>query len=118
MHRGIGFYTKIGLSVFIFLALTSYVLYQSRKVIGGPIITLSSPIDGITTSSSTVSVAGTTSDSSNVTIDGNAIVIDESGNFKEDHALLPGLNIITVRAENQFKRNSEKTLRVVYKPSV
>ncbi len=116
MQRGIGFYTKVTLCIVLVLTILLYTLYQSRKVIEGPAITISSPADGATIATSTISIVGQVFNSSDISINGDPIVIDESGNFKEERILLPGLNIITIQAKNQFKRSTEKILQIVYKP--
>ncbi|MDD5050900.1 MAG: hypothetical protein PHV93_04180 [Candidatus Pacebacteria bacterium] len=118
MKRGIGFYGKLLLAILILAGLTGYVIYQSRKLLTGPEIFISSPADGETVASSTITISGQVSNATNISLNDNPIVIDESGNFKEERVLLPGLNIIKIHVENQFKKTAGKILQIVYKPEV
>ncbi|MDD4989170.1 MAG: hypothetical protein PHV42_01965 [Candidatus Pacebacteria bacterium] len=118
MQRGIGFYTKLLLTILLFAGILGYAAYQSRKLVSGPIITISSPQDGETVGTQAITISGTVSNASSISLDDNPIVTDEAGNFKETHVLLPGINIIKIQAEDQFKKTTEKILQIVYKPQV
>ncbi|MDD5068510.1 MAG: hypothetical protein PHS53_02295 [Candidatus Pacebacteria bacterium] len=118
MKRGIEFYVKLILVILFLAGFLGYAGYQSRKLLSGPEIRISSPIDGETVASSTITISGQVSDATNISLDDNPIVMDEAGNFKEERVLMPGLNIIKIRVENQFKKTAEKILQIVYKPAV
>lgn len=116
--KGIEFYIKLSLIITLFATIAVYGAYQSRRILSSPSIAVSSPSDGATVSDSVIIITGTVLNASNISLDDNPIIVDESGNFKEKRALLPGFNAIKIRAVDQFNKSAEKILQVVYKPAL
>ena len=52
-----------------------------------------------------------------ISLNGREIFIDKDGNFTENIALLPGLSVITLSAEDKFGHVDEKKLEVMYQES-
>lgn len=91
-----------------------YAYYQSRDIREGPMITLHSPTEGMTSTSSLISVIGIAHNAKMLTLDGRAIFIDLEGNFHEQLLLMDGYNIIELTAKDGEGRLRRKTVEVVY----
>jgi len=86
-----------------------------KDFIIGPTITISSPTNGESVGNSLIELKGTAKNISYISVNDRRIFTDEEGVFKEKLLLYPGYNIISVKAEDRFDRNIEKTLELVYK---
>lgn len=64
-----------------------------------------------------VKVLGTAKHATYLTLNGREIFIDKDGTFSEQVALLPGLSVITLNAEDKFGNVKEKKLEVMYQES-
>lgn len=91
-----------------------YAYYQSRGILEGPQITLSTPEDGITVTEPLLKVFGTARHAKALTLDGRPIFIDLTGNFYQELLLLDGYNIIELTAKDAEGRERKKTLSVYY----
>jgi len=100
----------------LFVALiASYALFQSWKLIVGPVIDVYTPQNGATYSQTLIEIDGRAQNISFLTLDGRQIFTDENGYFKEKLLLSPGYNIITIAGTDKFKHTKTKTLEVVLK---
>ena len=104
---------RSAISVSIFLLIVAYAIWRSVAYRQGPSIVISSPTDGATISSSSVQVIGQALRINSLTIDGNPLSVDESGNFKDTRAVFPGINVVTMTATDQFGRSTETQIRFV-----
>jgi hypothetical protein len=95
-----------------------YAYYQSRGILEGPKISLVSPTDGITATSSLIRVYGVAKHAKELTLDGRPIFLDLDGNFFEQLLLMDGYNIIELTAKDAGGREVRKTVRVMYQPVV
>ncbi len=91
-----------------------YAYYQSRDIRVGPMITLFAPMDGLTSTSSLISVVGVAHNAKILTLDGRAIFVDLEGNFHEQLLLMDGYNIIELTAKDGEGRERRKIIEVVY----
>lgn len=64
-----------------------------------------------------VKVLGKAKNATYISLNGREIFIDKDGNFTENIALLPGLSVITLSAEDKFGHVDEKKLEVKYQES-
>ncbi len=103
-------YTAISLVAIIIIA---YAIARSLAYARGPKIDLNSPTDGAVISSPTVDLIGMIERAHNLTINGGAVSIDEQGHFKQTIVVFPGLNKLTLRATDQFDRNTETDIVIV-----
>jgi len=101
------------ITVFLFV-LTSYVYFQAHDFILGPVLTISSPINGSSTTEELVVVEGTALNISNITLNDRSIVTNESGQFREQLLLAYGYNIITIEARDRFNRVVKETIELVH----
>jgi RHS repeat-associated protein len=79
-----------------------------------PAMSITSPVDGMITSASSVQVSGTASDASpvTVTINGSAVTVDASGSFTGTVTLTEGLNTITIIARDAAGNQTTVTRKV------
>jgi hypothetical protein len=64
-----------------------------------------------------VEVKGNAKNAVYLSLNGREIFIDKDGSFTEPVALLPGLSVVTLNAEDKFGKTSEKKFEVIYKES-
>ena len=83
-------------------------------VAAGNVVTISNPPDGMTTTSSTVTVTGMATPGSTVTVNGIPVDVDSSGNFSVEIALESGSNIITIIATDPNGASETVTRTVTY----
>ena len=90
-------------AVIIFL---SYLFIHYTSILSAPKVTINSPADDITTTASVIEVSGKTEKDTTISIDGELVPLDPSGNFNYQIKLQDGKNIIEIVAS---KRLSPKT---------
>jgi len=100
--------------ILLIVGILGYTYFQMQNIIIGPVITVSDPTNGASLASSRVEVIGTTRNISSINLNDRQIFIDEKGDFKEKLLLSPGYNIITLRAEDKFGRETKNVLELVY----
>ncbi len=93
---------RIGMIVLLFLLITGYAFFQSRKILEGPEITISEPKNGATLLDPLVAIKGQARNINSISLDDRPIFIDEQGNFEEKLLLYPGYNIIKFEAKDKF----------------
>jgi len=59
-------------------------------------------------------ITGNAKNAISLTLDGREISIDGNGNFDETIALLPGYNIINIKAQDKFGYTDEKNYKLMY----
>jgi len=109
---------RIAMIVLLLLLVVGYTSYETERLITGPSIAVSSPANGETVSTSTIEVTGVAKNINAISLDDRNIFIDEKGNFKEELLLSEGYNVITLKANDKFGSETEKTLEVIYKPAM
>lgn len=93
-------------------AILGYVGFQARFLIAGPQITMLD-IPPLTTASSTVHFSGKTANITHLRLSGRQIFTDENGVFNETAALTPGINVITIEAQDRYGRITQAVHTVV-----
>jgi hypothetical protein len=101
---------------FVVLVVTGYSLSKAKNLISGPIVSITSPLQGDTLSSSTVVITGTTQNVSAIYLNDSPIFIDELGVFKEKLILPTGYTIIKLSAKDKFGRETQEFLDLIYRP--
>ena len=104
---------KIIIVFVFFILIIIYALFVSRDLIFGVKIRNTSIIDGITVTDSVMKVTGTAKNAIKLVLDGREISVDQAGNFNETIALLPGYNIINIRAQDKFGYVDEKNYQII-----
>ncbi len=95
--------------------IVSYSIFQSWKLIEGPVITIYSPEDGKTFNQSLIEIEGNAKNASHLRLDDRSIYTDKHGYFKEKFLLSPGYNVIKIDATDKFNKYTEKKLYLVLK---
>ena len=90
-------------------------LFKAWDYLAGPKISIESPKDGETFSSSYIEVKGTAENVSLLSLDGRQIYAGQDGVFKENLLLAKGYNIIELSAKDKFNREIKLKREVVLK---
>lgn len=106
------------LSIF-FLLIIIYAVFRSKDIIFGikirDVEINGAPIqDGATITANTIEITGVARNAIDLTLDGREISIDQLGVFDETIALLPGYNIINLRAQDKFGNVDEKNYQLMH----
>jgi len=106
---------KIWIVIVIAAGFLGYAAFQAEALYLGPRLIIDSPISGLSTSTSLVTIEGSASNISYLSLNGEKIFTDEQGNFKERILLSYGYNIVTLSATDRFGRTVTKSLQLIYK---
>ncbi len=99
------------------LFLVFYGLFNARKLIIGPRIEILEPkTSEVETDSSTITIRGRAENAAFLNLNERPIFTDTNGLFEEKLLLSEGFNTIEIRARDRFKKETEKTVMVYYKP--
>lgn len=100
----------------IILVILGYALFQARNLIQGPVVTITSPLNGAVVTMPLIEVSGIAQNISRIELNNRDIVIDENGHFAEQLLLAPGYTIMSVLARDRFGRTTSRTLELFYTP--
>lgn len=98
------------LLVIAVLLLLGYGIFEARRIIEGPEITILSPTNGSATSSDIVTISGTAQNISFLTINDAPAYTDSEGHFEETLSPPVGYTVITVAAVDRFGRRATQTV--------
>ena len=82
----------------VFIVLFFYIGIEIRNRYSKPDLFISSPLDNYNTGNREVVIKGRTIKNANVKINGDFVLVDQSGNFSKDILLNDGLNVIRISA--------------------
>jgi hypothetical protein len=108
-------YLRIFFGSIVVGGILGYTYFQSIAFLRGPILSVEFPQNGATLEESLVTVVGSASYITKLSLNGRPIFIDEDGRFSEKLLLMYGYNIITLEANDRFDRTTRETLELVYK---
>lgn len=103
---------KRGLFVFVIIALVAYGLFQSKKLIEGPQITIFEPQNGATLTGDLVTIRGVAKNIAYIWLDDTPIFVDNNGQFDEQLVVPVGYSTIKVSAQDKFGKKTEQLIRV------
>ena len=102
-------------SLFVFFILIiAFAFFRSKDLIFGVKIKNVNLTDGATVSENIMKVTGNARNAIKLTLGGREISINQQGNFNEMIALLPGYNIINIKAQDKFGYVDEKNYKLMY----
>ena len=103
----------VSLSVFLIFIVT-YTFFRSKDLIFGVRITGLNVTDGMKVADKIMKITGNARNAVSLTFDDRIISIDQKGNFNETIALLPGYNIISIKAKDEFGNSDQKDYKLMY----
>ena len=96
----------------VLLALLLYGLFEARRLIEGPRISVEAPHDGSAVAGPAIEISGTAQNVSFLSINGAQTYADQSGHFAETLAPPPGYTTVTVTGTDRFGRSATKNIRI------
>jgi hypothetical protein len=115
IERGGKSIIRVVIIALIVTAIIGYSLFQSRNLIRGPQISLTSPETGSTLDTPLVAIKGMAHNISFITLNDRQIFVDNEGNFHEELLLSPGYNVWKIEAKDKFGRIVSKKIQLVLK---
>lgn len=115
MRRNGIYYLKFYSLLALGLVVVLYSGFQAQKIIRGPVITLTSPLNGATYTTPLVEIKGVAKNISELSLNNRPLYTDKSGNFSDTLLLIPGYNIIKLDASDKFGSQTEKKIEIIYK---
>ena len=101
-----------GLSIF-FILIVGYAFFVSKDLLFGVKIRSVNIEDGTIFAEKVHTVTGNAKNAIHLTMNGREIPINQAGDFAETIALLPGYNIMNIRAEDKFGYVDEENFRLI-----
>lgn len=112
-----GRYIRIILGLLLVLVVLVYAATKSINLLSGPELTLEKPINGETVSSDLLTIEGTARNIAFLTLNDRRIFVNDTGVIFDQLLLYEGYNIITLKAEDKFGRETSLIREVIYKPN-
>lgn len=107
---------RIAVMAVLVLGLAAYFWWAVRNIVSPPVITLTSPHDGLVTNERTVIVEGRTENETTLRINGKYVAPDGLGNFKDMLELQEGLNTVKVVGMKKHSKETVVTRRIIVQP--
>ena len=105
---------KIASVSVLFLFIVIYAFFRSKDLIFGVKIKNVNIVDGAKVSNNIMNITGVAKNATNLTLDGREISVDQKGNFNETISLLPGYNVVDIKAQDKFGHVDEKNYKIIY----
>jgi hypothetical protein len=109
---------KIFLLIFGLLSISTFTIFELRKVISGPKLTLDcidkDECSNIKSDKNIYTLSGKTKNVSVIFVGDRKIYMDIDGNFKEDLLLYPGNNLISIKSLDRFGKEVKKDISIYY----
>lgn len=106
---------RIVIAVAVVLVVFGGFFYLYREIgrfAAEPRLVITNPTGDETIPGSTISISGFTDEDAKLAINGQPVMVNDRGEFKEDVVLQKGVNAITISAENRFDKKASKTLNI------
>ncbi|MFA6397925.1 MAG: hypothetical protein WDK96_03745 [Candidatus Paceibacterota bacterium] len=115
MRKNVKNLLKIILITILFLVIIIYAFLKTKDMVYGVKISVDSIKDGQTIQESLVTIHGKARNAMDLMLNDRKIFIDKNGIFNEQIVLLPGYNIINLKADDKFGKKDEKNIRIFYR---
>lgn len=89
-----------------------YIYRQIGRFAAVPRLVVTEPSDGENVEGNSIEIAGFTDKDAKLTINEQPIVVNDSGEFKENVLLQKGINAITISSMNRFEKSTAKTFNI------
>ena len=93
---------RVVILIAVCVLIASYALFQARKVIEGPMITIDSPADGILVTQAHIEITGRAKNIAFLYLNGKKIYTNDQGIFREITLVATGTNVLELRAADKF----------------
>ncbi len=103
-------------SILVLIGFIGYVIYQVRQFAAAPVLQITQPVGDSVSTQDTFTIEGKTDPGVTVTVDSLQSTVQSDGTFKYPLTLRPGLNQVTIRAENRIKKQATKVVSILYQP--
>jgi cytoskeletal protein RodZ len=103
----------LAISILVVLSVVIYLGYQVHAVNVPPKINIVQPKNGEVVSTASVLLSGTVDPGSKLTVNGQSIFVDGSGNFKQLVSVGAGQRILTFVADSTFGKESQKQITII-----
>lgn len=113
-HNGI-YYLKFYSLILLGVLIIGYSIFQAQKILGGPKITILSPINGATYTTTLIEIKGVTKNVSVLLLNDRPLYTDKLGNFSDTLLLNDGYNIIKLEAKDKFGARTQKKIEIIHK---
>lgn len=104
------------LAMVILVTAVLYGAYEARLLFMGPRISIEAPSRPITVTEPYITIKGSASHLTTLSMNGRQIPITENGSFEESIALLPGYNKVVFSASDKNGATENKTIELLYVP--
>ncbi len=106
---------RFGTLAMVVIGLLSYLGFHVHNILKPPYLMVANPTDGYISKEGSIIITGLTDPETKIMVNDVRISNDEHGNFSETITLIPGINTLTIKAENKHGRIAEDTRHVIYK---
>lgn len=96
-----------GVVALVVITFFVYLWFQYRQFVGAPELTLTSPVDQLTTDIPTVVVEGKTEADNKITVNNQEVKVGLDGNFKEEINLSGAVNKLDISAVSRFGQKTQ-----------
>ena len=115
MRSKFKFRLKVGFLILLFIVIGGYSYYKTRDVLQGVKLAINTIKDGQSFSTPAIEIQGSAKNAAYLSLDDRPIFMDKDGKFDESLLLLPGYNIINVKAQDKFGKKVEKNYQLIFK---
>ena len=112
--KNIKWWIGAGACVFLFAIIGIFTYMKMNFLVRG--VDISATVDK-NSKSPVVSIRGSAENAIYLSLNGREIYIDKDGKFDEQVALLPGLSVMTLSAQDKFGKSSDKNIDIMYQES-
>lgn len=106
---------KNALIVLAVTACLSYLGLCFKRVTAAPLLALESPAQNLVTAENSLEIIGSAEPEAKVAVNGEYVLTDTAGNFRQKINLKNGLNTIFITAQKQYSRQTAITRNVMVK---
>jgi hypothetical protein len=94
------------------MCLLGYGVFEGRRLIEGPQISIESPLNGSAVGGPSINIAGVAKNAAFLYIDGKQAYVDQNDRFDERVSPPTGYTVVTVSARDRFGRSTTKQVHI------
>ena len=114
----VSIFLRNGVLASFVLLFAGYLIWQIRGIVEPPRLSVYSPLEGHVVSQPTTVVQGETEKESRLTVNGQEIMVSESGRFETKIDLSNGVNTIVIEATKKHGKTTSVTRHLVVKQKI